>query len=116
MKKLNEIIQGIQSSIQVVLDAALALAFQPIYLLISIIQSIIEVWKNLTDDTTGEYEEGVQAFREGEKTPTVTVYPSTNEGKYAEECEYPIGRQQIGFHINRKEQAELEKIREELNK
>lgn len=105
MEKLNEIIQGIQSSIQVIIDALLSLAFQPIYYLIAIIQSIIDVWSE-------------EEFEAEPPQQQVTVYPSANEGKYAEEVDYPACNEEhrIGYKINQAEKDELDKIKEKLNK
>lgn len=107
MEQLNEIIQGIQSSIQVIIDALLSLAFQPIYYLIAIIQSIIDVWS-----------EGEEEFEAEPPQQQVTVYPSANEGKYAEEVDYPACNEEhhIGYKINQAEKEELDKIKEKLNK
>lgn len=106
MEKLNEIIQGIQSSIQVIIDTLLSLVFQPIYYLIAIIQSIADVWE--------EEEE----FEAEPPQQQVTVYPSANEGKYAEEVDYPACNEEhhIGYKINQAEKEELDKIKEKLNK
>ena len=107
MEKLNEIIQGIQSSIQVIIDALLSLAFQPIYYLIAIIQSIVDVWS-----------EEEEEFETEQPQQQVTVYPSANEGKYAEEVDYPACNEEhhIGYKINQAEKEELDKIKEKLNK
>lgn len=106
MEQLNEIIQGIQSSIQVIIDALLSLAFQPIYYLIAIIQSIIDVWSEEEDE-----------FEAEPPQQQVTVYSSANDGRMGPEeewdCNYPLGH--IGFKINKKEQEELDKIKTELN-
>ena len=88
MDKLNEILQKIAASVQVVLDGVLNLAFQPLFYLLAIIEGIIEVWT--ADEDNEEYEE----------QPQVTQLPSTNAGRYAEEVDYPLGR--IGFKQNHK--------------
>ena len=100
MEKLIDILSKILASIQVVFNAVLSLIFQPLFYLISIIQGIIEVWQ----------EECIEPPVEGQQ---VTQYPSANEGKFAEECELPIGRQRIGFK-NQHELEELEKIKRQL--
>ena len=105
MEKLNKVLVNIQSSIQYVVDAVIGLLFQPLYAIVAIIQALIEIW---SADEADEEEEQPQQ--------NVTTYPSTNEGRYAEECDLPIGRQRIGFHTNQHEVDELNKIREELNK
>lgn len=105
MEKLNEIFQKIQSTIQVVADGLISLFFQPVYFIIAIIQSIIDVWSDDDEEEETQDEEPQQQ---------VTVYPSVNEGKYAEECELPVAHK-IGYRINEAEQEELEKIKKELN-
>ena len=104
MEKLIEILTNIVASIQVICNAVLSLLFQPLFYLISIIQGIIEVWQE---------EEPVGEFEAEPPQQQVTVYPSANEGKYAEECELPIGRPRIGFK-NQHELEELEKIKRQL--
>lgn len=110
MEKANQILVNIQSSIQYVIDTVLNLAFQPLYAIIAIIQAIIEIW------TTND-EEDNEAEEQEEPQPNVTVYPSANEGKYAEECELPACNEEhhIGFRINEAEQEEIDKIKKELN-
>lgn len=103
MEKVNQILINIQSSIQYIVDAVIGLLFQPLYAIVAIIQALIEIWSAEPEEET-----------EQEPQQTVTTYPSSNEGKFAEECEYPIGRQRIGFRQS--EVDELNKIREELNK
>ena len=103
----NQILINIQSSIQYIVDAVIGLAFQPLYVIVAIIQSLIEIWSTEPDEET-----------EQQPQQNVTVYPSANEGKYAEECDLPACEEEhhIGFRINQNEADELNKIREELNK
>lgn len=103
---MEKILVNIQSSIQYVLDTVLNLVFQPLYAIIAIIQAIIEIW------TTNDEEE--EEMQDEEPQQQVTVYPSANEGKYAEECELPVAHK-IGYRINEAEQEELEKIKKQLN-
>lgn len=112
MKKVNQIVINLQSSIQYVLDTVLNLAFQPLYAIIAIIQAIIEIWTENNDDDNEE------ETQDDEPQQQVTVYPSANEGKYAEECELPACNEErhIGFRINEKEKEELDKIKKQLNK
>lgn len=105
MDKITLIISNLVNSVQVVVDVLINLIFQPVFALITIIQSLIEIWSAEPEEET-----------EQEPQQAVTTYPSANEGKYPEEVDYPIGRQRIGFHINQNEADELNKIREELNK
>ena len=108
MDKLNEIIERIQSSIQVVIDGLLTLVFQPVYFFLAIIESIINIWTD-NDEETGTVQD--------EPQQQVTVYSSANDGRMGPEeewdCNYPLGH--IGFKINKKEQEELDKIKTELN-
>ena len=102
MEKITLIVSNLVNSVQVIVDVLINLVFQPVFAILTIIQSLIEIWS-----PTPEEEEPQQ---------TVTTYPSTNEGRYPEECDYPIGRRRIGFHTNQQEVDELNKVREELNK
>ena len=104
MEKVNQILINIQSSIQYIVDAVIGLLFQPLYAIVAIIQALIEIWSP----------EPVEEETDQEPQQTVTTYPSTNEGKYPEECEYPLGRQRIGFRQS--EVDEIKRIKEELNK
>lgn len=108
MEKLNEIIERIQTSIQAIIDGLLSLAFQPVYFLLAIIESIVNIWTDSDEEVNVVQDEPQQQ---------VTVYPSANEGKYAEEVDYPVCNEEhhIGFKINKKEQEELDKIKTELN-
>lgn len=98
---------NIQSTIQYIVDAAIGLCFQPLYVILAIIQALIEIWSG------DENEEVSEDVNEG-----VKVYPSTNEGRYPEEVELPVCNVEhhIGFKINRAEQDEIKRIKEELNK
>ena len=96
MDKVTEIVSNIANSVQVIVDVLINLVFQPVFALITIIQNLNEIWSATPED---EEEEQPQQ--------NVTTYPSTNEGKYAEECEYPVGRQRIGFR-----QSEVDQINE----
>lgn len=106
MEKITLIVSNLVNSVQVIVDVLINLVFQPVFALITIVQSLIEIW------SPEDKEEGQ------EPQQTVTVYPSTNEGKYAEECELPACDEEhhIGFKINRVEQDELDKIKKQLNK
>jgi len=102
MEKVNQILINIQSSIQYIVDAVIGLLFQPLYAVVAIIQSLIEIW-------SAEPEE------EQEPQQQVTEYPSANAGRpYPEECDPPVFTH-IGFKINQAEQEELNKIKKQLN-
>lgn len=103
MEKITVIISNLVNSVQVIVDVLINLIFQPVFALITIIQSLIEIWSAEPEEET-----------EQEPQQTVTTYPSSNEGKFAEECEYPIGRQRIGFRQNEVEQ--IIEIKKQLNK
>lgn len=105
MDKLNEIFQQIQTTIQAIIDGLLSLAFQPVYFLLAIIESIVNIWTSDNEEVNVAQDEPQQQ---------VTVYPSANEGRYAEECDYPVAHK-IGYKVNSKEQEELDKIKTELN-
>ena len=101
---IQEIITKIEQSIQCVLCYLLNLCFQPIYCLLQIVQGIIDIW---SEDVNEDANEQQQQY---------TVYPSANEGKYAEDCELPACEEHhIGFKINQSEQDELDKIKKQLN-
>lgn len=104
MEKITVIVSNLVNSVQVIVDVLINLAFQPIFALITIVQSLIEIWSG------DENEEVSEDVNEG-----VKVYPSTNEGRYPEEVELPVCNH-IGFKINRAEQDEIKRIKEELNK
>ena len=104
MEKVNQILMNIQSTIQYIVDAAIGLCFQPLYVILAIIQALIEIWSgDENEDVSEDVNEGVK------------VYPSTNEGRYPDEVELPVCNH-IGFKINRAEQDEIKRIKEELNK
>lgn len=103
MEKITLIVSNLVNSVQVIADVLINLVFQPVFALITIVQSLIEIW---TPEPKEETEQQPQQ--------QVTVYPSANEGKYAEECDYPVAHK-IGFHISQSEQNEINKIKEKLN-
>lgn len=105
MDKLNDIFQCIQSTIQAIIDGLLSLGFQPVYFLLAIVESITNIWTADNEETDTVQDEPQQQ---------VAQYPSPNEGRYAEECDYPVAHK-IGYKVNSKEQEELDKIKTELN-
>ena len=108
MEKVNQILMNIQSSIQYIVDAVIGLLFQPLYAIVAIIQALIEIWYGDVSEDVNEDAGEQQQY---------TVYPSANEGKYAEECELPACNEEhhIGFKINQTEQDEIKRIKEKLN-
>lgn len=103
MDKLNEIITNVLASLQAIANALLSLMFQPLFYLIGLIEAIKDIW-------TEDNEEDLPS-----ENPNVTTYPSTNEGRYAEEVDYPACEHKIGYKINQAEQDELNKVKEQLN-
>lgn len=96
MEKIAQILAKVIMTIQTVADALINLAFQPLITIGNIIVQSVDIW-------------APEDAPEGEKSPSVTVYPSTNEGRFAEECNYPIG-----FHINSDEVEQIKEIKEQL--
>ena len=102
MEKITVIVSNFVNSVQVIVDVLINLIFQPVFALITIVQSLIEIW-------SAEPEE------EQEPQQQVTEYPSANAGRpYPEECDPPVFTH-IGFKINQAEQEELNKIKKQLN-
>ena len=85
MEKVNRIISNITASIQLIVDYALNLCAQPFYFITAVIDGLIGIW------TAEEYDE----------EPEQPEYPEIHEVK--------------GFHINTDEQAEVDKIKKQLN-
>lgn len=108
MDKVNEVLINILATLQVLANNILNLVFQPFFCVTSIIQGVIEVWKPATNTNDSE-------ATETNGSPVVMQYPSTNEGKFAEECDYPIGEHHIGFKINTNEQQQIDEIKRQLN-
>ena len=103
MEKITLIVSNLVNSVQVIVDVLINLIFQPVFAVLTIIQSLIEIWSAEPEEET-----------EHEPQQAVTTYPSTNEGKYPEECDYPIGRQRIGFRQSEVDQ--INEIKRRLNK
>lgn len=102
MNKVTEIVSNIANSVQVIVDVLISLVFQPVFAVLTIVQSLIEIW-SATDETEEE-----------ETEQQVTQFPSTNVGRYPDEVELPVCNH-IGFKINREEQDEINKIKRQLN-
>lgn len=107
MEKITVILSNLVNSVQVIVDVLINLVFQPVFAVLTIIQSLIEIWSPEPEEET-----------EQQPQHTVTVYPSANEGKYAEDCDLPACEEEhrIGFRINQGEQDEIDKIKRQLNK
>ena len=107
MEKITVIVSNLVNSVQVIVDVLINLAFQPVFAVLTIIQSLIEIWSgDVNEDVSEDVNGGVK------------VYPSTNENRYPDEVELPACNEEhhIGFKINREEQDAIKRIKEELNK
>ena len=106
MEKITLIVSNLVNSVQVVVDVLINLIFQPVFAVLTIIQSLIQIWSGDVNEDANEQQQ------------QYTVYPSANEGKYAETCDLPACNEEhhIGFKINQTEQNEIKRIKEELNK
>lgn len=103
MEKITLMISNLVNSVQVIVDVLINLIFQPVFAVLTIIQSLIEIWSAEPEEET-----------EQEPQQQVTEYPSANAGRpYPEECDTPVFTH-IGFKINQTEQDEVEKIKEQL--
>lgn len=108
MEKITVIVSNLVNSVQVIVDVLINLAFQPVFVVLTIVQNLIEIWSP----------EPVEEETDQEPQQTVTTYSSANDGRRGPEeewdCDYPLGR--IGFKINHKEQEEIDEIKRQLNK
>jgi len=86
---METVILKIQRTVKTLADNLIDLLFAPILTVYSIVNQSISVWKQQEEEEP----------EEPEQTTIVTQYPSANEGKFADECCYPIGykRKRIGF-------------------
>lgn len=84
---MQQIIANIELTVKIIFDNLIDLVWSPIWTVYNIINQSISVWKQQEEEEPEE--ENI--------TPVVSQYPSTNEGKLAEECDYPIGHKRIGF-------------------
>lgn len=82
------IIQKFKLCIDTVFDNVVDLVFAPVWFFYNVITGIIQIINTEPEPEEPE-EENI--------TPVVSQYPSTNEGKFADECDYPIGHKRIGF-------------------
>lgn len=84
---MQQIIANIELTVKIIFDNLIDLVWSPIWTVYNIVNQSISVWKQQEEEEPEEPEQ-----------PTiVTQYPSANEGKLAEECDYPIGHKRIGF-------------------
>ena len=107
MDKITKIVSNLVNSVQIIVDVLINLIFQPVFAVLTIVQSLIEIWS--VDEVDEEEEQPQQ---------NVTTYPSANEGRYADEVELPACDEEhrIGFRINQTEQDEINEIKRQLNK
>lgn len=110
MEKITLIVSNLVNSVQIIVDVLINLIFQPVFAVLTIIQNLIQIW-------SADASEDVNEDESEQQQQQYTVYPSANEGKYAEECDLPACDEEhhIGFKINKTEQEELDKIKKELN-
>ena len=85
---MQQIIANIELTVKIIFDNLIDLVWSPIWCAYNIVNQSISVWKQ---------EEEPEEPEEENIAPVVSQYPSTNEGKLAEECDYPIGHKRIGF-------------------
>lgn len=86
------IIQKFKLCIDTVFDNVVDLAFAPVWFFYNVVTGIIQII-----NTEPEPEEELEEPQEENGSPVVTQYPSVNEGRYSDECDYPIGHKRIGF-------------------
>lgn len=84
---MQQIIANIELTFKIIIDNLIDLVWSPIWTVYNIVNQSISVWKQQEEEE----------LEEPEQPTIVTQYPSVNEGKLAEECDYPIGHKRIGF-------------------
>lgn len=85
---MEKLLTKIEVTVKIVLDNLIDLLWSPVWCVYNIVNQSISVWKQ---------EEEEEEPEEENTAPVVSQYPSTNEGKLAEEWDYPIGHKRIGF-------------------
>lgn len=86
---MEKLLTKIEVTVKIVLDNLIYLLFSPVWCLYNIINQSIGVWQQQEEEEPEPEEEN--------GAPVVTQYPSVNEGRYSDECDYPIGHKRIGF-------------------
>ena len=86
---MQKIIANIELTVKIIFDNLIELVWSPIWCVYNIVNQSISVWK--------QEEEPDEEPEEENGAPVVTQYPSVNEGRYSDECDYPIGHKRIGF-------------------
>lgn len=84
---MQQIIANIELTVKIIFDNLIDLVWSPIWCVYNIVNQSISVWNQQEEEEP----------EESEQPTIVTQYPSANEGKLAEECDYPIGHKRIGF-------------------
>ena len=86
---MQKIITNIELTVKSIFDNLIDLVWSPVWCIYNIVNQSISVWQ--------QQEEEEPELEEPEQPTIVTQYPSANEGKLADECDYPIGHKRIGF-------------------
>ena len=86
---MEKLLTKIELTVKIIADNVIDLLWSPIWTVYNIVNQSISVWKQQEEEEEEPEEENI--------APVVSQYPSTNEGKLAEECDYPIGHKRIGF-------------------
>ena len=88
-RPMEKLLTRIELTAKIALDNLTDLLFSPVWCIYNIVNQSISVWKRQEDEEPEIEEEN--------GSPVVTQYPSVNEGRYSDECDYPIGHKRIGF-------------------
>lgn len=86
---MEKLLTKIELTVKIIADNVIDLLWSPIWTVYNIINQSISVWQ--------QKEEPEEEPEEPEQPTIVTQYPSVNEGRYSDECDYPIGHKRIGF-------------------
>lgn len=90
MEKIINYTVLIMNSLQYIVDGVINLAFQPLFILLQIIQQISELWKSDAENT--------------------------NDGEAEKTNDYPEVAHVTGFHSSQSEVDQIEEIKKQLNK
>lgn len=88
-RPMEKLLTRIELTVKIVFDNLIDLVWSPVWCIYNIINQSISVWQ--------QKEEPEEEPEEENGAPVVTQYPSVNEGRYSDECDYPIGHKRIGF-------------------
>lgn len=84
---MEKLLTKIELTFKIIFDNLIDLVWSPVWCIYNIVNQSISVWQQQEEEEPEE-ENG---------SPIVTQYPSVNEGRYSDECDYPIGHKRIGF-------------------